>query len=494
MEPDVQELLENLVVTSSQERELITRAYTYAQNAHKGHQRESGLPYFTHLVETAKNLARLGADAQTIAAGLLHDTIEDTDVTADDIRREFGDDVLFLVEGVTKLGKLKYRGLKRHVETLRKLFVATAEDVRVILIKLADRLHNLRSIKALSPDRQKRIAQETLEIYAPIAHRLGIGQLKGELEDLSFEILHPREYKETLRIRNEKHAQTLSDLGHVTEEIRAMLTKADIDVISIDHRIKHLYSLHKKLRDRDMNIDEVYDVAALRVIVPTLEDCYLTLGLIHSVWKPLPGRIKDYIAMPKGNGYQSLHTTIFTGTGTIIEIQVRTKEMHAIAELGVASHVSYKEKKSTSVEEIQGLRTLIDLPTSHGWLQELAREQKETKHTTSFMQGLKRDFFKERIIVFTPRGEVVDLPEHATPIDFAYAIHTDLGNHASGARVNGTFVALSTKLKHGDIVLIETKESARPSSKWLRWVKTANARRKIRTMLGLTDDTTVKPE
>ncbi|MBP9771793.1 MAG: bifunctional (p)ppGpp synthetase/guanosine-3',5'-bis(diphosphate) 3'-pyrophosphohydrolase [Candidatus Pacebacteria bacterium] len=487
--------LENLLslYTSDVDRELITRAARFAENAHSKHLRESGEPYFLHLLATAENLAALGSDAATVAAGFLHDTIEDTDITADDIKREFGDEILFLVEGVTKLGKLKYRGLKRHVETLRKLFMATAEDPRVILIKLADRLHNLRSIDALAREKQLRIAQETLEIYAPIAHRLGIGTLKGELEDLSFKITKPEEHEHTKTLRDQKTTQAEVQLTLMEDELRTLLAEAKVDVISMDHRVKHLYSLHKKLRDKDMNIDEIYDIAALRIIVPTLEACYLTLGLIHSAWKPLPGRIKDYIAMPKSNGYQSLHTTVFTGEGSLIEIQVRTPEMHAVAELGIASHVSYKEKRTqNAAQEIEDLRKLLDLPNApktKEWLTELAGAPKAAEDS-AYLEEIKTDFFGDHILVFTPRGEVVDLPQDATPIDFAYAIHTDLGDHASGARVNGKFVALGTPLKNGDIVLIEEKEGAKPSTKWLQWAKTSSARKKIRLALGLTEEST----
>ncbi len=491
MEPELIHILSRYPDTA--DRELITRAADFARNAHREHLRESGDPYFAHLLGTATNLARLGADAITVAAGFLHDSIEDALVSADDINEVFGEEILFLVEGVTKLGKLKYRGLKRHVETLRKLFIATAQDPRVILIKLADRYHNLQSIDALPRDKQLRIAQETLEIYAPIAHRLGIGQLKGELEDLAFKIAKPREHEETGALREEHSRVAMENLTMMESEIQALLSDAAITIVSIDRRIKHLYSLHKKLKEKDMHIDEIYDIAALRVIVGTLEECYLALGLIHSKWKPLPGRIKDYIAMPKANGYQSLHTTVFTGTGALVEVQVRTKEMHDIAELGIASHIAYKEKRTTDdAKEIAGLRSLLDLPSgeTRQWLAKLAQAQKEVAEGDSHFDELKADFFGNRILVFTPHGEVVDLPEHASPIDFAYAIHTDLGDHAAGARVNGKFVALSTELKHGDIVFIETDKRAKPTKKWLSWVKTSGARRKIRGALGLSEETT----
>ncbi len=491
---DMETRLENLLslYPSDADRDLITRAARFAEQAHAGQLRDSGEPYFNHLLSTAENLASLGSDASTIAAGFLHDVIEDTSITAEEIENKFGAEILFLVEGVTKLGKLKYRGLKRHVETLRKLFMATAKDPRVILIKLADRLHNLRSIDALSREKQERIANETLEIYAPIAHRLGIGQLKGELEDLAFRIAKPQEHAETTTLRDQRISQADDELSRMEGELRTALAEAGVEILSMDHRIKHLYSLHKKLKEKDMNIDEIYDIAALRIIVPTLEDCYLALGLIHSTWKPLPGRIKDYIAMPKSNGYQSLHTTVFTGTGTLVEIQVRTEEMHRVAELGIASHVSYKEKRPASTEqEIKDLRALLELPTNTApqakqWLTLLADAQMNAEDA-QYLEEIKIDFFGDHILVFTPHGEVIDLPQDATPIDFAYAIHTDLGDHASGARVNGKFVALNTPLKNGDIVLIEQKEGSKPSPKWLQWVKTSGARRKIRLALGITE-------
>ncbi len=489
MDTNLKELLSLLPETNEDGRALIAKAYEFAEKAHRGQMRESGVPYFDHLIETAKNLIRLGADTPTIVAGLLHDSIEDTDITADDIRNEFGDEILFLVEGVTKLGKLKYQGLKRHVDTLRKLFVATAEDNRVILIKLADRLHNLRTIDSLPRPKQIRIAEETLQIYAPIAHRLGIGQFKGELEDAAFKAADPEGYKKTLDLRELKNTETMQELEQFTNAIVKALSESGIEVSSIDSRLKHLYSLHKKLKNKNMNIENVYDIAAVRILVKSVEDCYLTLGIIHASWTPLPGRIKDYIAIPKTNGYQSLHTTVFTGHGAIVEVQIRTKDMHATAERGVASHTSYKEKATLQqAEQIDELRTLIDMPkvASRAWLKELAESSTDT-HEETYLHEIKTDFFNDRILVFTPKGEAIDLPVGSTPIDFAYSIHTDLGDQASGARVNGKFVALSTELQHGDIVLVETTKGGKPSVKWLQWVKTNGARRKIRLALGMTE-------
>ncbi|MEK7579007.1 MAG: RelA/SpoT family protein [Patescibacteria group bacterium] len=484
METGIDSFLPDFKSRSPAEQDILLRAYTFAEKAHAGQKRESGDPYFSHLVETARTLAEVGGDTATIAAGLLHDSVEDTGVTLSKIEKEFGAEIAFLVNGVTKLGKLKYRGLKRHVKTLRKLFIATAQDPRVILIKLADRLHNLSTIRALPREKQMRIAVETLEIYAPLAHRLGIGQIKGALEDSAFEIAYPKEYAETRRVLEEKSAETFVHLTHITQALATILKDNDITVHAMDHRVKHLYSLYKKLKQKEMNIEKVYDIAALRIILGSIEDCYLALGLIHAKWRPLPGRIKDYIAVPKVNGYQSLHTTIFTGDGAVVEIQIRTQAMHDHAEFGIASHVSYKEKSTHQEDDLRALRNVLKLPTSGPplWLHELA-DHEEGGSNLTFIKNLKGDFFNDRIIVFTPNGEAVDLPLGATPIDFAYAIHTDLGDHAHGARINGKFVALSTKLSQGDIVTIETKENSRPSRKWLEWTKTNTAKKKIRNAL-----------
>ena len=486
MKSSIDTLLKSLKRASPLEKDLVTRAWKFSEEAHTPQKRESGEPYFTHVAETALTLANLGADAATITAGLLHDTIEDTGKTIEDIRNDFGLEVAFLVDGVTKLGKLKYRGLKRHVESLRKLFIATAEDPRVILIKLADRLHNMQTLKALPEEKRMRIALETLEIYAPIAHRLGIGKMKGELEDLAFQAAYQEAFMETRKARDEKASRAEDELKKMVLKIGTLLRGVGISAHSIDTRIKHLYSLHKKLQEKNANIENIYDIAALRVIVGTVEECYLVLGLIHSTWKPLPGRIKDYIAIPKANGYRSLHTTVFTGTGSVVEIQIRTQEMHDIAEHGIASHVSYKEHTNSSSSFALAQKLMkgpLDVSSgsdSPRWIRDLAETHKEEQHSQSFIKNLKVDVLGDRIFVFTPRGEVVDLPVDASPIDFAYSIHTDLGNHAAGARINGKFMALNTKLKHGDIVEIETKESSHPSAKWLAWVKTSFAKKKIR--------------
>ena len=480
---------------SEDDRKLIERAYTTAQDAHKKQKRASGTPYFEHVYATALTLAELGMGASTIAAGFLHDTVEDGHLSYDVLREQFGEDIVFLVDGVTKLGKLKYRGMERHVESLRKLFIAMSQDVRVILIRLADRLHNMQTLKFLPPEKQKRIADETLHIYAPIAHRLGIGKLKGQLEDLAFPVLFPQEFEQTKEILEEKSTQTLKELENVADALTQKLAEVNITDVTINYRVKHLYSLYRKLKKHDMNIDRVYDIAALRLIVPSVEDCYMTLGIVHSEWRPLPGRIKDYIAIPKPNGYKSLHTTVFTGDGTIIEIQIRTPHMHQEAEYGVASHVRYKEGSKETHSSFGWLQKLLGKETKDNvtlfhtqsehveWVQELAETQNDISGAQTFIRSLKNDFFNERIFVFTPDGEVVDLPVDATPVDFAYAIHTDLGNQASGAKINGKFGALSTKLTNGDIVYIETKKNGKPSQKWLKFVKTNFAKRKIRASM-----------
>lgn len=445
----------------------IQRAYDFAKIAHEGQLRASGEPYFHHVFEVSKILAEYGMDTKTVIAGLLHDTIEDTKVTQKEIEENFGEDVLFLVKGVSKLGKVKYRGEERHVESLRKFFVAMAEDARVIIIKLADRLHNVRTLQYLRPDKAQRIALETIEIHAPMANRLGMWRLKGELEDLAFPYAFPKQAEET---KNLLHQKTEADHAHIEaihKELIKELSKQGIKVASTSYRMKGLYSLYKKLKKKDMDIDKIYDIMALRVIVPTVEDCYRVLGIIHSMWKPIPGRIKDFIALPKPNGYKSLHTTLFTGGGGVAEIQIRTPEMHEQAEFGIASFFAYKEgfKKTDKHRD---------------WIEQFKELQKNVAKPSAFLKNLKIDFFSKRIFVFTPKGAVIDLPEESTAIDFAYAIHSNIGDHASGAKINGKYSKLDSILHNGDIVLIETNEKSVPNSKWLDTAKTTLARRHIK--------------
>ncbi len=489
---------------SEKDKKLIEKAYNFAEIAHKEQKRFSGDPYFLHLTETAKILAETNMGALTISAGLLHDSIEDANVTPETIEREFGKEIKFMVEGVTKLGKLRYRGAERYVESLRKLFVAMSQDLRVLIIKLCDRLHNVRTLQYVRPEKQRRIALETLEIYAPLAYRLGIRKLHRELEDLSFPYVYPDEYKKVKNLLKKKSKENAKNLEHFRKSIMKCLAKANITRVHIDYRIKGLYSLYKKLERKEWDIDVIYDIMATRVVVKDVEDCYKALGLIHGHWRPLPGRIKDYIAFPKPNGYQSLHTTVFTGDGSITEIQIRTEEMHRESEYGIASHFGYKEsfdqkslRSKNSFSWITQFMPLFnaseksgefaksgiinaDIPT---WLKELAKVETMAEEHDEFIKDIKSDFFKTRVFVFTPKGDVVDLPSEANPIDFAYAIHSNIGDHMSGVKINGKLVAIDTPLKNGDIVEIVAKENSKPTTRWVEMAKTNLAKRHIRSLL-----------
>jgi len=455
---------------------LIKKAFEFSFNAHKNQKRMSGAPYFSHCYYTALTLLKMNLDAETVAAGLLHDTEDDAGIKNETIRQEFSDNIAFLVEGVTKLGKLKYRGIERQVENLRKMFLAMAQDIRVVLIKLADRLHNMQTLYALRPDKQVRIAQETLEIYAPIAYRLGMGELKGTLEDLAFKYVYPNEYKWIIKNSKQRYKDMQYHLEKMKNVLKKELEKNGILPISMHARLKHLYSLYRKLQRYDMNFDNIYDIAALRIIVKTKEECYATLGIIHKIRKPLPGRIKDYISVPKPNGYQSLHTTVFTTSGRIIEIQIRTPQMHEEAEFGIAAHWAYSEQGKPKKGGLVNQKKFV-------WVKQLQEWQKSVSGTEEFLESLKIDFFKDRIFTFTPRGDVIDLPEGATPIDFAYEIHTDIGNHCAGAKVNNKMVSLDTPLKNGDVVEIMIQKNKKPSAGWLDFVKTSQARTRIRSFL-----------
>ncbi len=458
------------------EIELIMHAYDFALKAHQGQFRRSGEPYFIHVFETAKNLARYEMDATTITAGFLHDVLEDTETTEAEMEKEFGKEIVELVKGVTKLGTVKYQGHMRHVESLRKFLMALAQDYRVLMIKLADRLHNLRTLQHVREDKQKRIALESIEVYAPLADRFGIGKLKGEIEDAAFPFAYPKEYAEVEKILADRSERLKDSLQHVYNKLNDELKKVRINVLEIEYRIKHKYSLWKKLKEKDMNIENIYDVVALRIIVETVEQCYAALGVVHSLWKPLPARIKDYIALPKLNGYQSIHTTIFTGDGDLVEVQIRTLEMHGRAEFGIASHFLYKEGKKAKKE-------YSHTNGKFQWIDDFKNLGKSITEPEDFLKHLKLDFFSDRIFVFTPIGEVIDLPQGSSTIDFAYAVHSDIGDKASGARVNGKFVALDTTLHSGDIVNIEVRKDGTPKSKWLDFTKTALAKRHIRNYL-----------
>ena len=482
---EVKDILAEIAPTPpKKDVELIIRAYNFALKAHQDQKRNSGDPYFIHVFETAKNLARYEMDATTIAAGFLHDVLEDTACTEEELTAEFGPEIVELVKGVTKLGHVKYKGSIRHVESLRKFLMALAQDYRVLMIKLADRLHNLRTLEHVRPDKQKRIALESIEVYAPLADRLGIGRLKGEIEDAAFPFAYPEEAKETQALLDERSALIKKSLASVYEELTNELSGTYIRVKKIDWRIKHVYSLWKKLqkqkgKDKE-TIDTIYDIAAIRIIVETVEECYAVLGIVHSLWKPLPTRIKDFIALPKLNGYQSLHTTVFTGVGGLVEIQIRTVEMHSRAEYGIASHYQYKEKTRDAQND-----------PKFQWVSEFKNLGKTVTEPEDFLSHLKSDFFNDRIFVFTPVGEVVDLPKDSSTIDLAYAIHSDIGNHMSGARVNGKFVALDTKLHSSDIVEIETRKDAKPKGKWLDYVKTSAAKKHIRAFMKEEDDKSI---
>lgn len=454
---------------------LVERAYHFAEHAHHGQKRYSGDPYFLHVAAVAYTLAEMGMDTASIVAGLLHDTIEDAKVSGADIEKEFGKEIYALVDGVTKLGKLKYRGVERHVESLRKLFVSTAKDLRVIIVKLADRLHNVSTLKYVPKEKQRRIALETLEIYAPIADRLSIGKLKGQLEDYAFPFAHPDLYEKTQAVIRERSRDSEKRLEKIYRAIQIELAKNGIVGVHGEYRIKRTYSLYKKLAKHDWEIGKVFDISAVRVIVPTVADCYRALGIIHSAWRPLPGRIKDYIAFPKPNGYQSLHTTIFTGDGAIVEVQLRTEEMNREAAFGVAAHFAYKEDLARHAAR--------PLPNNLEWVKEVSQLQKNITASGEYLEHLKMDFFGDRVFIFTPKGDVVDLPQDASPIDFAYAIHTDIGEHASGAKVNEKFVALDTRLQNGDIVEIIIKKNAKPSKRWLDYARTTVAKKRIRSFL-----------
>ncbi len=457
--------------------DMVRLAFEFAAKAHEGQKRTSGEPYIVHPVAAAETLAELRLPTPIIIACLLHDVPEDTPVTLADIKKEFGEDIASMVAGITKLGKIKYRGIDRYIENLRKMFVAMASDVRVILIKFADRIHNLETLDALKPEKRMRIALESLEIYAPIANRLGMNELKTRLEDLSFRHAMPKEYEWVKNLAESSISVKKTYINGVRDIVANDLKAANVSIVEIQGRVKHLYSLYQKLLKHERDMVQIHDLVALRIIVPNVGDCYATLGIIHQRWKPLKGRIKDYISQPKPNGYQSLHTTVFCESGEIVEFQIRTRQMHDEAERGIAAHWHYDEdgKKATPASSDQ-----------LAWVQDLANHSQHAKDPDAFLEtfeNMKIDVFQNRIFVFTPKGDVIDLPEGATPVDFAYAIHTHIGNTCVGARVNDQIVSLDSKLSSGDFCeIIVDKNRKAPNADWLTFVKTGHAKTHIRAL------------
>lgn len=449
----------------------LSKAYHFAESAHDNQRRISGEPYILHPLAVARILADLELDLETLAAGLLHDVVEDTGITLAQIEEEFGTDVASLVDGVTKLGRLEYKSKEeRQAENLRKMFLAMAKDVRVILIKLADRLHNLRTLKYHPEEKQKEIAGETLEIFAPLAHRLGIYHLKSELEDLAFRYLHPQQYfelsKRIVHTRRRREEYIKEAVALLKDKLEAVGIRADIK-----GRPKNLYSIYEKMKKQNKELNEIYDVLAVRIIVDTVRDCYASLGIAHTLWRPIPGRFKDYIAMPKSNMYQSLHTTVVGPHGEPLEIQIRTQEMHRTAEYGIAAHWRYKE----------GGRADKNFDEKLAWLRQLLEWQSDLRDAREFMESLKIDLFADTVFVFTPKGDVLELPAGSVPVDFAYRIHTQVGHRCTGAKVNGKIVPLDYRLKNGDIVeILTSKQAAGPSRDWLNMVKTSQAKSRIR--------------
>lgn len=449
----------------------VTKAYHAAEEAHKEQHRVSGEPYILHPLAVAQILADMKIDTTTITAALLHDVVEDTACTLEDLRQEFGREVAFLVDGVTKLSRLNYRTKEdQQLNSMRKMFLAMAKDVCVVVIKLADRLHNMRTLRYMRSDKQKRIAQETLEIFAPLAHRLGIFNIKWELEDLSFRYLEPDKYYDLVDQMKQKRHVREEIVNEAIDVLRKALDDAHIHC-EINGRPKHFYSIYKKMKKDNRDLSQVYDLFAIRVIVDDVKDCYGVLGIVHSLWKPLPYRFKDYIAMPKPNNYQSLHTTVIGTRGQPVEIQIRTWEMHHIAEYGVAAHWRYKEGNQTANKDA--------FDEKMGWLRNLL-EWQDTSNPQEFVNALKLDAFSDEVFVFSPRGDVIDLPQGAIPIDFAYRIHTDVGHRCVGAKINGKIVPLDYRLKNGDIVEIITSKTGKPSLDWLNIVGSSESRSKIR--------------
>ena len=480
------ELLVKMKRKSPQARlAIVDKAYHFAEVAHRNQLRNSGEDYILHPLEVAQILVELEMDEATIAAALLHDVVEDTEYTLTDIEKNFGAEIALLVDGVTKLGRIEYKSkVEQQVENLRKMFLAMAKDIRVILIKLADRLHNMRTLKYHSPAKQKEIAQETLEIFAPLANRLGIFRIKWELEDLSFRYLKPEEYYDLVEGIALKRQEREAYINEVIVQMREKLEEVQI-YADIAGRPKHFYSIYKKMTTQNKELSEIYDLMAIRVIVDSVNDCYGALGIIHTMWKPIPGRFKDYIAMPKPNMYQSLHTTLIGEGGEPFEIQIRTCEMHRTSEYGIAAHWKYKEGSNkecaTTASTSSNKTTSVNFEQKLSWLRQLLEWQHDSRDAGEFMESLKIDLFADTVFVFTPKGDVVELPAGSCPVDFAYRVHTDVGHRCAGAKINGRIVPLDTKLANGDILeILTSKQGGGPSRDWLAFVKTSQAKNRIR--------------
>ncbi|RMG49063.1 MAG: bifunctional (p)ppGpp synthetase/guanosine-3',5'-bis(diphosphate) 3'-pyrophosphohydrolase [Acidobacteria bacterium] len=456
--------------------DLLRRAYVFSALIHKGQLRQTGEPYLTHPLEVAYILADLGLDVPTVATGLLHDTVEDAADPADtleQIKKKFGMEIAGLVDGVTKLKRLEFASeADRQAENLRKMVLAMVGDIRVILVKLADRLHNMRTLHALPPRKQRRIGKETMEIYVPLAHRLGLGRIRAELEDLSLKYVEPEAFRSLERKLRDMRGVSEALIADITSRLRSKLEEHGIKA-EISGRVKSIFSIHRKMQRQGIDVDQVYDVIAIRVITDSVKDCYGALGIVHSIWHPVPGRIKDYIAMPKANLYRSLHTTVISEKGYPFEVQIRTWQMHHLAEEGIAAHWRYKEMGKMTDEEMESVQ----------WLRQVMELQKDVVDSREFVKYFKIDLFPEEVHVFTPKGKVLTFPRGATPVDFAYAIHTEVGHRCVGARVNGRLVPLRTELRNGDIVEILTQAGHRPNRDWLSFVRTGRARHKIRAYL-----------
>jgi GTP pyrophosphokinase len=484
----LKDILDVLRAPSEEKIKLITEAYNFAVKAHAGQKRRSGDDYVQHPIAVAKMLAQMGMAEKTISAGLLHDVAEDTKTGLSEIEKKFGEEIAVIVDGVTKLGKIKLRGSHEEyfLENLRKMFIAMATDIRVIIIKLADRLHNMQTLEYNPPEKQLRIARETMEVFAPIANRLGMGEMKSQLQDLSFKYLERENYENVKKLQETSYKQQEKYLQKAIEELGEEIRKEGVDIIEIHGRAKSIYSLYLKLKEYDMDINRVYDLAAVRIIVPEIADCYETLGIVHKKYRPMIGRIKDYISLPKPNGYQSIHTTVFGPDGKIIEIQIRTPKMHSEAEFGIAAHWIYSESKNKkNWKDYIFKKKQPVLEKEFSWVKQLRQWQSEIGlDDEEFIQGLRIDFFKNHIFAFTPMGDIIDLPEDATPIDFAYAIHGEIGNHATGAKVNGNMVPLDYKIKNGDVLeILTSKDRKNPNQDWLKFVKTSVAKSHIRREL-----------